>query len=237
MEKKKSYLIGIAYIFCYVIFLITGFEYEIYSFFKFFQIFLSYYPPPIWDIFNFVGNLFIIFSIISAFYLNIKRAIITGLIGSFIISSCLLVLLIFNLNGIIYPIPYELYSSYGDQCKFPNINYISFFLVFVFFIINVIFLILKNIEIIKEEALIKRKVLDFGTKITRLKINDISEKTKVDKDTCIKVLRKMIENKEIFAEYFNSSKTIAFNQLANVDQINNLMEIYREWEQEKIEKV
>lgn len=237
MEKKKSYLIGIIYIFSYVIFLITGFEYEIYTFYRLSQNIFGYAPQSSWDIFNFVGNLFIIFSIISVFFFNIKKAIITGLIGSVIILFGLIFLLISNLIGNIYPIPYELYSSYGDHYILPIVNYVSFFLVLIFFIINFYSHHLLKKRNVEEEALIKRKVLDYGTKATRLKIRDISDRTNVDKDTTIKVLRAMIKNKEIFAEYFSSSKTVAFNQLANVDQINDLMEIYREWEQEKIEKV
>jgi hypothetical protein len=41
----------------------------------------------------------------------------------------------------------------------------------------------------------------------------------------------MIENNEIFAEYFKSSKTVAFNKQANIKEIDSLMAIYQEWEE------
>ena len=33
----------------------------------------------------------------------------------------------------------------------------------------------------------------------------------------------MIDNKEIYAKYFESSKSVAFNQQANVEEIDKLM--------------
>jgi len=46
----------------------------------------------------------------------------------------------------------------------------------------------------------------------------------------------MIKNKEIYAEYFTSSKSVAFNQQANIDEIDKLMEVYKEWEEKKVGK-
>ena len=40
----------------------------------------------------------------------------------------------------------------------------------------------------------------------------------------------MIVNKEIYTEYFQNSKSVAFNQQANIDEIDKLMETYKEWE-------
>jgi hypothetical protein len=103
--------------------------------------------------------------------------------------------------------------------------------------LNLIILLLTFRVVDKEEALVKRKVLDFGRKIARLKIKDISEKSNIDTTTVFKALMEMIKNQEIYAEYFKSSKTVAFNQIANVENIDSLMKLYEDWEQKKIKKI
>jgi len=35
---------------------------------------------------------------------------------------------------------------------------------------------------------------------------------------------------------FESSKSVAFNQQANIDEIDKLMATYKEWEDKKVEK-
>jgi hypothetical protein len=46
-----------------------------------------------------------------------------------------------------------------------------------------------------------------------------------------------MQNKEIYGEYFKSSKTISFNQVANIKEIDNLWETYKQWEEKSIGKV
>jgi len=84
---------------------------------------------------------------------------------------------------------------------------------------------------------IKKTILDFSIRFTRLQINEIAEKcgTK-DEQMIIDVVTGMIENKEIYAEYFSSSKAIAFDQQANIDEIDKLMEAYKDWEEKKVGK-
>jgi len=89
---------------------------------------------------------------------------------------------------------------------------------------------------VKEEMVIKKTILDLGTKFTRLEVKEIGEKCKVDKITIIKVIKEMIENQEIYAEYFKSSNSVAFNQQANINEIDKLMEAYKDWEEKKIRK-
>lgn len=46
----------------------------------------------------------------------------------------------------------------------------------------------------------------------------------------------MTRNNEIYAEYFESSKAVVFNQQANIKEIDKLMEQYKQWEEEGISK-
>ncbi len=88
----------------------------------------------------------------------------------------------------------------------------------------------KNI-ILNLSNLIKMTVLDLGTKFTRLEIREIREKCKVDhEDLIIKIIKEMIKNNEIYAEYFKSSNSISFNQQANIDEIDDLMKKFEEWD-------
>ncbi|GAG97992.1 unnamed protein product, partial [marine sediment metagenome] len=78
---------------------------------------------------------------------------------------------------------------------------------------------------------IKETILDLGTKFTRLEIREIAEKCEVDNENLITIVAKdMINNKEIYAEYFSSSNSVSFNQQANIEEIDTLMDIYKEWE-------
>lgn len=84
---------------------------------------------------------------------------------------------------------------------------------------------------------IKNLVLDLSTRFTRLEIQEIGEKCGITNEELIAtVLKEMINNKEIYAEYFSSSKSIAFDQMSNLREIDNLMEIYNSWEQSAFKK-
>jgi len=83
----------------------------------------------------------------------------------------------------------------------------------------------------------KKFILDSGTRFPRLQVAEIAEECELNNLELIEVIiEKMIENKEIYAKYFKSTKTIAFDQEANIDEIDNLMKAYREWEDKKVEK-
>ena len=43
----------------------------------------------------------------------------------------------------------------------------------------------------------------------------------------------MIENKEIHAHYFSSTKFVAFDQQANIEEIDELMTTYKKWEDQE----
>jgi len=85
-------------------------------------------------------------------------------------------------------------------------------------------------------AKIKSSILDLGTKFVRLQIIEIAEECGIENDLIISTVKEMIDNKEIYAKYFESSKSVAFNQQANIDEIDKLMATYKEWEDKKVEK-
>ena len=113
----------------------------------------------------------------------------------------------------------------------------SMILIFLIFLLNLLILFLNLRTSTKEEAIVKRNIIEYGRKIARLKIKDISEKSNVDTSTVFRILNEMIKNQEIYAEYFKSSKTVAFNQIANLENIDSLMKLYEDWEHQKLKKV
>jgi len=87
-----------------------------------------------------------------------------------------------------------------------------------------------------DESIIRKTILDFGTKLTRLKIDEIAEKTETFHKTIIKVVGEMIDNGKIYARYFKSSNSVVFNQERNVKNIDELLAMYKEWEEVKGDK-
>jgi len=94
----------------------------------------------------------------------------------------------------------------------------------------------KNLKICNE-PIIKKSVLDLGTKFARLQIAEISEVCRVDDiQLIVNIVKNMIKNKEIYAQYFSSTKSVAFDQQANIDEIDKLMSTYKDWEDKKVGK-
>jgi parallel beta-helix repeat protein len=88
----------------------------------------------------------------------------------------------------------------------------------------------------KKISTIKKIVLELGTKFGRVQVVEIAEECGEDKDLIIKTVKDMIEGNEIHAKYFESSKSIAFDQQANIDELDKLMDQYKKWEEEEFEK-
>jgi len=92
----------------------------------------------------------------------------------------------------------------------------------------------KYLEMIN---IIKRIVLNLATKFARLEIIEISEQAGIrDEDFIIEVLQEMIQNNEIKGEYFSKSKAVAFDKQSNIEQIEQFIKIYREWEMLNLER-
>jgi hypothetical protein len=94
----------------------------------------------------------------------------------------------------------------------------------------------KNLKLCNAH-IIKKAVLELGIKFARLQIAEISEVCGVDDvQLIVDIVEGMIENKEIYAQYFSSTKSVAFDQQANIDEIDKLMSTYKDWEDEKVGK-
>ncbi len=166
---------------------------------------------------------FILLSIRLVFLLEIKVAVIIGIITS-VASGITYILL-----------PEWLFSVGMDRASWLILN--SPILIFMMFVLNLLMLFLNLRTTAKEEAIVKRKIIEFGGNIARLKVKDISEKSNVDTSTVFRILFEMIRNQEIYAEYFKSSKTVAFNQIANLENFDTLMKLYDNWEHQKLKKI
>jgi ABC-type iron transport system FetAB permease component len=170
-----------------------------------------------------IGFLCVLISSIYLYRLRIKKSIIFGFIGDIVYGLTIIHFVI------IYIISTEL---------------IILLLTLIWLIILIVNLIIhtrlrsKNKEFsIEDEMTIRQTILDLGTKFTRLDVREISEKCEYyNSDSIIKVLNSMISNKEIYAEFFKSSKTVSFDQQANIDEIDELMAVFKDWEDDQITK-
>jgi len=139
-------------------------------------------------------------------------------------------LLIFNIIFIMSFYPW--YSHY---------SFILYYDIFSIILFCVFFgLLLRYQNTLKEssdEARIRKTILEFGTEITRLKVDEIAEKTETFHKTIIEVVNNMIKNQEIYARYFKSSNSVVFNQEKNIEDIDDLMTMFREWEEVKTNKI
>lgn len=164
----------------------------------------------------------IAFSIISLHNLKFRFFVYSGILGYSLIS----------LNFILSFIKLFLFPEYGYEYGLTiTLNFSISFLIIT--IISFFFMTLaKSIESNKKKIDVRKKILNFGIEFTRLEIKEISAKCKEDSELIMKIVKEMVENQEIFGDYFKSSKTLVFNQQANIDQIDDLLLKYDEWEKE-----
>ena len=62
---------------------------------------------------------------------------------------------------------------------------------------------------------VKKIILELGIKFNRLQMNEIAEKCHEPEDVIIVIIKQMLSNNEINGEYFQSSKSIVFDQKSN----------------------
>ncbi len=92
----------------------------------------------------------------------------------------------------------------------------------------------ERLENIKK---IKKAILGISTKFPQANILEVSEVCEIKDDKLIiQTIQEMIKNKEVHAQFFTSTNSISFSQEVNLEEIDRLMEIYRQWEEDKIGK-
>ena len=149
----------------------------------------------------FIGSCsFLLLSIRFVFLLEIKSAVIIGLV------TCIG-------SGIGQFIFMEYFFKFFSFEERVLIIFDSMILIFIIFLLNILILFLNIRTNAKEEAIVKRKIIEFGKKIARIKIKDISEKSNVDTRT---VFRTLIEPSEVFPE-----GVIEWDALDNIEGITN----------------
>ena len=157
---------------------------------------------------------FISISVLFTLFLNLHKFILYGVIGT--VSD-----IIINIVQIFT------YGTYGEHPGFTKFLSMFFFCTIIFLSI----FLMKNIKY-EEEARIRKEILVLGTKYTNFKVKKVSKNCSSDKNTIIKIAKKMVKNKEIYADYFKISKKFVFNNNANTEEIDRLMEMFSEWETE-----
>jgi hypothetical protein len=163
------------------------------------------------------------------FLLKISLSILTGA------GSCVLM----GFDLFIYSIPYYYMGDFLNgwilEYRLAWGYYFGFFVWLAFCTINLVIALGKFVKSSENVSIIKKTVLELGTQFANLEVSEISEVCNVNKIVIIETILKMIENREIYAEYFKSSKSVAFNKQANIEEIDKLMATFRDWE-ENLEK-
>ena len=177
------------------------------------------------EIYLLFSALFLIaLSLIYYYYLDIRKIIILGSIGNTIIF----IITIIN-NHVIYEYP-----------EFPEVVpfFFSGLLTLVSSLVIYSILLISLIRLKQSEfLLVKKTILDLGTHFAQLEIREIAEECKIDKNTIIKIVMDMIDKKEIFADYFNSTKTVIFDKRANIDNIDGILSSYEVLGEKKTDKL
>ncbi|MFW9936797.1 MAG: hypothetical protein ACFFD5_04065 [Candidatus Thorarchaeota archaeon] len=198
----------------------------------------EFYGRPFYQGFNFfyVGGSVIFFlfllSILFVFLLRVKLGLIFGVIGCLIMG---INMFFPSVPSVGVPGPYGNGIVIGYTIAYGY--YIQFIIWILFCVVNIILFLGKVIVKGVNFRIIKTTILDLGTQYANLEVREISEACKADKVTIIDTIQNMIENNEIYAEYFKSSKTVAFNKQANIKEIDNLMAMYQVWEEGQEGKV
>jgi len=115
--------------------------------------------------------------------------------------------------------------------------YIQFIIWILFCVTNLLLFLGKSKDKSVNFRKIKETILDLGTQYANLEVREISEACDVNKYLIIDTIQDMIAKQEIYAEYIKSSKTVAFNKQVNIEEIDNLMAMYQEWEEKEQGKI
>ena len=166
----------------------------------------------------------IILSIVLMYLLRIDLAIIFGVASSVLMA----------LNLFIFFIPEFAQDEFKEGLVLSYTFLWGYYLAILIWVgicfVNLTLIKIKFVRSNIRIKLIKKTVIELGTQFANLELDEISEACNINQVTVLKTVKTMIENREIYAEYFNSSKSVAFNKQANIEEIDLLMNKYRDWE-------
>ena len=229
MEKKIKNAISVVYFNLNVSFFFVFLYYEGVFFHQhlYNQIESNFYPYMNMLYVVDFAVIIILISIIYLLLLDLQKSIRFGLLGNILYLSAIILELIIR--------------DFDLTPRFSNINYmirllLLFILISGLFSLNLFLFKMKAKQVTVKDALVKKTILDLGTQYTRLEVREISEACKVDKSIIVTIIDTMIQHKEIHAEYFKSSRAVVFDQQANIDEIDELMAKYKEWEEQQVGK-
>lgn len=155
----------------------------------------------------------IIASLVMLFRLLFGRALICGLIST--------VLMIIDLTAFLKRLELPVNSEITNYTIMISllITAINIYLLFSIYYHNE-----------KDKLIIKKVLLDLGIQYSQLEIVDIAEKSSMNREKVERVVIEMLNKKEFYGEYLAKKKIIEFNVELNNEEIDNLLEIYKKWE-------
>jgi len=195
------------------------------------------------EAFNFPINIAFlgIFVMIPSTYLLFKKNLTLSSTFGFIGNSIQLIIYLFlPILVVSYRYSMELDEFILFNNGYGSISVFYLLCICLTFLINIIPLFFNRFKPdLQENALIRKKILDLGIKYPRLQVKEIAEMCKVDEntkieaDTIIRIIREMIKNNEIYAEYYKKESLVVFDQQLITEEIDQLMESYRNWEEKE----
>ena len=170
-----------------------------------------------------VDESYILFLTILILVLLAVNAILIKIGKSSLILFTITILVVF-INSIL------MVDSMYDYHPLFSLN----FLVSVYIPLFMIVILERNVQ--KKYLKVKRKVLEYSTMYSRLNIDEIAEKCRKSKATTWKIVNDMISNNELKGNFNRESNFIEFDNIANIQEIDELLQKYKDWEINKIGK-
>jgi hypothetical protein len=162
---------------------------------------------PLNDLYMWISLIMILVSAIQLYLLKIRSSLMYGLTGSAIFLYAASPAFLW-------------YNIFYIHIILPLFSISCMILIFYSIALYLFLIVIKIHPNDKEKILIRNVILDLEDQFTRLEVREIAEESKVDRDTVIKEIIKMINNNEINAEYFKSTKTLAFYQEGKISKNN-----------------
>ena len=167
-------------------------------------------------------------SIILLHNLKIRLALISGILGSLILGIDILYAQFMMSLA-------EGYIGFETIYNYTTIVFAPICLTIIL-CVNLILIIGKLWDRKIDFNKLKKEIVDLSVEFTRFEIKAISEKLNQDPALIAELIQDMVDKQEIYGYYFKSTKTVAFNQQANIDEIDKLLSKFSEFEEKQMGK-